>query len=174
MKVNVVKYDFFSRHLKLSVKLFIQQQRLKQMASNSPASSSNSNEPTVKSSASALTSPTRPSDQQTAASPLSDDLFTVAASQPAFGTNAASHSAFNSHSASLEPLFGGASTSTAPATFGSNATGDAMFGSNSFGANSSLFAPAPTSNPFVAPPQPVMVMPQAASWAGPMGGGQGL
>lgn len=155
----------------------MQQQRLKQMASSSPSMSSNSTEPAVKSSASTLTSPTRPSDQLAAnvsgslhSSPLSDDLFSIAASQPTFGANASSHAAFNSTSTSLEPLFG--ASSAAQTTFGSNAMGDAVFGSNTFapslGANPALFAPACVSNPFVAPPQPVMVMPQPA-W-----GSQGL
>jgi len=157
--------------------LFKQQQRLKQMASGSPAASSNSNEPAVKTSASTLTSPTRPSDQLAASvsgslhsSPLTDDLFSIAASQQTFGANASSHTAFNSTSTSLEPLFG--TSSTAQTTFGLNATGDAAFGSNtfapSFGANPALFAPAPVSNPFVAPPQPVMVLPPAA-WASSIG-----
>jgi len=51
-----------------------------------------------------------------------------------------------------------------------------MFGSNSFapsfGTNPALFAPAPASNPFAAPPQPVMVLPQAA-WTSPVAS-QGL
>jgi len=145
------------------------------MASSSSAS--NASESAVKSSA--LTSPTRPSDQLAASvsgslhsSPLNDDLFSTAASQQTFGANAGSHTAFNntSTSTSLEPLFG--ASTTAQTTFGSNATGDAAFGSNSFApmfaANPALFAPAPVSNPFVAPPQPVMVMPQAA-WPNPVG-----
>ena len=138
---------------------------------------SNSNETAVKS----LTSPTRPSDQLAASvsgslhsSPVSEDPFSIAASQPAFGTMVSDHTAFNSNSASLEPLFG-ASTAP-PTTFGSSATGDAMFGSStfapSFGANPALFAPASVSNPFVAPPQPVMVLPQTA-WVSPVGS-QGL
>ena len=147
------------------------------MASSSPAASSNSTEAVVKSSASTLTSPTRP-DQLAASvsgslhsSPLGGDLFSVAASQTTFGANASSHAAFNSTSTPVEPLFG--ASSTAQTTFGSNATtSDAMFGSNtfapSFGANPALFAPDPVSNPFVTPPQPVIVMPQAA-WASPMG-----
>jgi len=140
--------------------------------------SSNSNDPAAKS-ASALTSPTRPSDQLAASvsgslhsSPLSDDLFSIAASQPTFAANAGTHAAFNSNSTSLEPLFG--ASSTAQTTFGSSTAADAAFGSNSFapsfGANPALFAPAPApvSNPFVTPPQPVMVLPQPqAAWAGP-------
>ena len=103
-------------------------------------------------------------------SPISDDPFSIAASQPTFGATAGAHTAFNSNSTSLEPLFG--ATTAAPTTFGSSATGDAVFGSNtfapSFGANPALFAPAAVSNPFVAPAQPVMVLPQAA-WASPVG-----
>lgn len=140
------------------------------MASSSPAASSNSTEAVVKSSASTLTSPTRP-DQLAASvsgslhsSPLGGDLFSVAASQTTFGANASSHAAFNSTSTPVEPLFGAGSTA--------QTTSDAMFGSNtfapSFGANPALFAPDPVSNPFVTPPQPVIVMPQAA-WASPMG-----
>jgi len=153
------------------------------MASSSPPVTSNSNETAVKSLASTLTSPTRPSDQLAASvsgslhsSPLSDDPFSRAASQPAFGTTASSHAAFNSNSASLEPLF--AASTAAPTTFGLTATGDAMFGSSTFapsfggGANPALFAPAAVSNPFVAPPQPVMVLPQAA-WTS-SAGSQGL
>jgi len=148
------------------------------MASSSSAASNNASEPAIKSSASALTSPTQPSDQLAASvsgslhsSSLSDDLFSAAASQSAFGANAASsHTAFNSTSTSLEPLFG--ASSTAQSTFGSNATADAAFGTNSFapmfGASPALFAPAPVSNPFVAQSQPVMVLPQAA-WASPAG-----
>lgn len=156
--------------------LVLQQQRLKQMASSSPPVTSNSNETAVKSFASTLTSPTRPSDQLAASvsgslhsSPLSDDPFSVAASQQTFGATANAHTAFNSNSASLEPLFG--ASTAAPTTFGSTSTGDAMFGSNtfapSFGASPALFAPAFVSNPFVAPPQPVMVLPQSA-WTGPV------
>lgn len=154
---------------------------MKQIASSSPPVTSNSNETAVKSLASTLTSPTRPSDQLAASvsgslhsSPLSDDPFSIAASQSTFGSTAGTHIAFNNTSASLEPLFV-ASTGT-PTTFGSTATGDAMFGSStfapSFGANPALFAPASVSNPFVAPPQPVMVLPQTA-WASPVGS-QGL
>jgi len=146
------------------------------MASNSLAASSNATEPAVKSSASTLTSPTRPSDHLAASvsgslhsPPLSDDLFSVSASRPTFGANAtSSHTAFNSTSTSLDPLFG--ASSTAQTTFGSNTTG--VFGSNSFApmfsGNPALFAPAPVSNPFVAAPQPVMVLPQAA-WTSPVG-----
>jgi len=147
------------------------------MASSSPPVTSNSNETAAKSLASTLTSPTRPSDQLAASvsgslhsSPISDDPFSIAASQPTFGATASAHTAFNSNSTSLEPLFG--ATTAAPTTFGSSATGDAVFGSNtfapSFGANPALFAPAAVSNPFVAPAQPVMVLPQAA-WASPVG-----
>jgi len=146
------------------------------------SSSSNATETAVKTSSSTLTSPTRPSDQLAAgtsrnlqSSSLNDDLFSIAASQSApFGANAATSSQFNSTSTSLEPLFGASSTAQQPA-FGSNATGDtAVFGSNSFapvfGApNPALFAPAPVSNPFVTPPQPVMVLPQAAAWPSPVG-----
>jgi len=143
------------------------------MASSSPTMSSNSSDAAAKTSASALTSPTRPSDQLAASgslhsSPLGDDLFSITASQQTFAANASAPAAFNSNSTSLEPLFG--ASSTAQTTFGSSTAVDAGFGSNSFapsfGANPALFAPAPVSNPFVAPPQPVMVMPQAA-WAGP-------
>lgn len=158
----------------------MQQQRLKQMASSSPSVSSNSSELASKSSASALTSPTRPSDHPAASvsgglqSSLSDDLFAISTSQPNFGANASSHAAFNSTSTSLEPLFG--TSSTAQTTFGSNTAADAAFGSNSFapsfGANPALFAPASVSNPFVAQPQPVMVMPQAG-WPSSTGS-QGL
>jgi len=107
------------------------------MASSSPPVTSNSNETAAKSLASTLTSPTRPSDQLAASvsgslhsSPISDDPFSIAASQPTFGATASAHTAFNSNSTSLEPLFG--ATTAAPTTFGSSATGDAVFGSNTF------------------------------------------
>ena len=149
------------------------------MASSSLAESSNSVETAVKSST--LTSPTRPSDQLAASvsgslhsSPLSEDPFSIAASQQTFAINPNTHAAFSSNSASLEPLFG--ASSAAPTSFGSTATGDAMFGSSSFApsfsASPAMFAPASVSNPFVAPAQPVMVLPQPA-WPSPAGS-QGL